>query len=362
MVTEIFHEERQVFRVIGVQVLTEDSVYRRHHVIQLHPLRFLLAKISSHCGRSGLVDDTRDHCAVEEIAELEFERTCVLALDSVEHPVCTEELFARAFRDLPGCVAVVKRHIRQVNLEDVDGAVDVRTVDFDLAINTTVTDYCRIQRVRAIRCENHQSAGLIESVHLGKEHRNDGPSMSELMPEPRLPRTASASSRKMTAGETVLLVVLSRLLKEPANRGLGFPDILVENLGTFDVQITRVAVLRAVDLLQRCGGCLGEQSFAAARRAVQQNTLRGFLAVKAVEIRPLMGQFHSFDELTLRFDETADALPGDIRLAGKGETFVFLTQVANDDDGSCVQNDPVALFHLVSVLAVEKRRAQNLDS
>ena len=109
-----------------------------------------------------------------------------------------------------------------------------------------------------------------------------------------------------------LLGLLLGALEDQSDLALGLADVLVEQLGTLDVQEVRVRVGPAGplgDLLgQRVGDRLGDQRLAASGRAVQQNALRRRELVLLEDLRVEERQLDGvLDVLDLR-TEAADVL------------------------------------------------------
>ncbi len=102
-------------------------------------------------------------------------------------------------------------------------------------------------------------------------------STSEDTPDPRVRNRESISSKKTMTG-VPSRCLLARPLEDQADVALGLADVLVEQLGTLDVQEVATCPRRrscAGDLLcERVGDGLGDERLAAARRAVEQDALR----------------------------------------------------------------------------------------
>ena len=119
---------------------------------------------------------------------------------------------------------------------------------------------------------------------------------------------------------------------------LGLADVLIQQLGTLDVEKVRADLFVARDLGhlrgQRVGDCLGDQRLATTRGAVEQDALGGRELVLG-EQRPMeIGQLHGIgDCFDLRI-ETAHICVGDVGNLFENQFFNFLAIESLDEKTS----------------------------
>src|SRR4051794_12660705 len=279
----------RVGRVGQVLVLLELVDARGHQVLHPQPLlRSLEEVLDRHLLRPG--DDVLDHGAGVEVLEVEdllvavgvghFEEAVLLglgvhprdgALDHRRHgrlaaaAVLTEILF-------------VQRQVgREVLREDVLRGFRVRALDLDLHVEAAGPQDRRVDHVLAVGRTDHDDVlEPLDAVDLTEQLRDDG-----VLDVARHSRPAGTEDRVHLVEEdddgSAFTRLLTGALEHQPDVPLGLADVLVEQLGAFDVEEVGapLALAGLGDLLrERVGDRLGDQRLSAARRAVEQDALR----------------------------------------------------------------------------------------
>ncbi len=201
--------------------------------------------------------------------------------------------------------------------EDVARRLRIGTLDLDLHVEPAGTQDRRVDHVFAVRSADHDDVlQQLDPVDLGEQLRNDrvlhvGAHAAATGTEDRVHLVEEDDDRH------ALGRLLPGALEDQPDLPLGLADVLVQQLGTLDVEEERAAVALAallLDLLgQRVGDRLGDQRLAAAGRPVEQHAFRRFELVLGEQV---LVQERQLDGVLDRLDlagEAADRGVGDVR-------------------------------------------------
>ena len=200
--------------------------------------------------------------------------------------------------------------------EDVGRRLAVGPLDLDLHVEPTGAQDRRVDEVLPVGGADHDHvAQPLDAVDLGEQLGHD-----RRFHVGRDPRAAGAEHRVHLVEEhddrPTLLALLPRPLEHETDLALGLAHVLVEQLGSLDVDEVAAALLvaglRRHLLGEAVGDGLGDQRLATTRRAVEQDPLRRWEAVLGEQLLVQEGQLDGVGDLLDLLVEAADVGVGDV--------------------------------------------------
>ena len=156
---------------------------------------------------------------------------------------CGERMFDEVATCLPPISAVLvnplpvqRQIICQVHVQNCSRRITIRTVYFDLAIDTPRTQHRRVDQVRPVRRQNdHHIMQRLDPVHLGTEHGHQGTGDVE---RTRRPPRAEYRFRLVDKdkGQRPLVPASASLGKKIPDHPLRFSQPHIQNLWPLDME------------------------------------------------------------------------------------------------------------------------------
>src|SRR4029450_1612400 len=207
----------------------------------------------------------------------------------------------------------------EVLAEDLLRSLGIRTLDFDLDVQASGSQDCRIDHVLPVGgSDDYHVFQPLDTVDLTQQLRHD-----RVLHVGRDTRTASPEQRIHLVEENdhrhAITCLVPGALKDQPDMPLGLANVLIQQLRPFDVQEEAAPFLAGslADLLrQRVGDSLGDQGLATAGRPVQQDSLRCLELVLGEEFLVKEGQLDCIPD---RLDLAAEAT--DQRVVDVGHLF-----------------------------------------
>ena len=226
-----------------------------------------------------------------------------------------------------------RQFLQHVLGEDVLGRLGVRPLDLDLDVEPSRPQDRRVDHVLAVGgADDDDVLQALDPVDLAQQLGHD-----RVLHVGRHPGPAGAEDRVHLVEEHddrhALAGLLPGPLEDQPDVPLGLADVLVQQLGTLDVQEEALAllgpgILRGIlrrlgrDLLgQRVRHRLGDERLAAAGRAVEQDPLRRLELVLLEQVGVQVGQLDGVPDLLDLAGQAADVGVGDVRHFLQDELF-----------------------------------------
>src|SRR6267143_5681195 len=210
--------------------------------------------------------------------------------------------YTTLFRSHPGQFLQLdvlrERHASRVDLKDLESTVSVRDANLDLPVEPTGPAQRGIERIRAVRCTDHDDlAARLESVHQ-REQLGDDPTFHlarDLVP--------LRSDAVQFVDEDDARRVLFGLLEDVAEVLFALAVELRHDLRSGDRLEVRVRLR---------GDRLREEGLAGPRRSVEEHTFRGFDPESFKQLRVTQREFDHLPHLADLLAEPADVLVVDL--------------------------------------------------